>query len=56
MLFRSEEAAPIAIRTVARHLAQGDTPVVTATFVLFDPVTFTAYERALAALSEQQLK
>lgn len=51
-----EEAAPIAIRTVARRLARGDTSVTAATFVLFDPVTFAAYERALAALSEQQLK
>ena len=44
-----EEAAPIALRAVGEALA-GDTPVETATFVLFDRGTFEAYERALAAL------
>lgn len=45
-----EEAAPIALRTVAEALA-GDTPVETAIFVLFDRATFEAYERALQALA-----
>ncbi len=42
-------AAPIALRTVARHLEKGDTPVEEAIFVLFDEATFQAYEQALAS-------
>ncbi len=45
-----KEAAPIAIRTVAAHLEEGETPVEKATFVLFDNTTFAAYARALATL------
>lgn len=45
-----EEAAPIALRTVAESLA-GETSVETAIFVLFDRTTFQAYERALQALA-----
>ncbi len=45
-----EEAAPIALGTVAERLRAGDTPVEEATFVLYDRATFEAYARALGAL------
>ena len=45
-----DEAAPLAIRTVARYLAGGENPVREAIFVLFDERTYQAYARALAAM------
>jgi O-acetyl-ADP-ribose deacetylase (regulator of RNase III) len=44
-----DEAAPIALRTVADHLARETYPSL-ARFVLFDEVTFDAYHRALHGL------
>ena len=44
-----EEAAPIALRTVAEHLAKPDTQVREAIFVLFDRRTYDAYAAALPA-------
>ncbi|MCZ2150709.1 MAG: O-acetyl-ADP-ribose deacetylase [Bryobacterales bacterium] len=43
-----EEAAPVAIETVAEWLTENDTSVKEAIFVLFDEATRRAYERALA--------
>ncbi len=45
-----KDAAPIALRTVARHLEAGDTSVQEAAFILFDQGTFEAYGEALPAL------
>ena len=46
-----EEAAPIALRTVAAYLAEHP-EIRLVRFVLFDPKTFTAYQRALAQLEQ----
>ena len=46
-----QEAAAIAVRTVAGHLARTDTKIELATFVLFDQHTLRAYEEALKALT-----
>jgi O-acetyl-ADP-ribose deacetylase len=46
-----EEAAPIAIRTVAEHLNNPDNKLQRAVFVLFDERTHGAYAKALDALS-----
>lgn len=43
-------AAPIAVRTVAAHLARPGTGIELATFVLFDAHTLAAYEKALSAM------
>jgi O-acetyl-ADP-ribose deacetylase (regulator of RNase III) len=45
------EAAPIAVRTVSRHLETVDTPVAEAVFVLFDAATLESYRQALAGLA-----
>jgi O-acetyl-ADP-ribose deacetylase (regulator of RNase III) len=45
------EAAAIALRTTASHLASPKTGIRKATFVLFDGRTLAAYERALAELT-----
>lgn len=45
-----EEAAPIALRAVARQLNAAGTPVEEVIFVLFDQNTYQAYSRALAAM------
>jgi len=45
-----DQAAPVALRTVARFLEEGSTPVEEAIFVLFDQNTFEAYARALDQL------
>ena len=42
-----EEAAPIALRTVAAYLTTHP-ELVLVRFVLFDPATYAAYHRALA--------
>jgi len=44
-----DQAAPIAIGVVARHLSARKTSVKEAIFVLFDRETFDAYSRALAS-------
>ena len=46
-----EEAAPIALRTVAEVLGQPDTTIREAIFVLFDERTHAAYESALSQLA-----
>jgi O-acetyl-ADP-ribose deacetylase len=51
-----EEAAPIALRTVAAALSEPATSVVTVVFVLFGEGAYTAFARALAALSDQKLE
>ena len=45
-----EEAAPIALRTVADHMEKSDSSVEEATFVLFDNTTLEAYQTALAEM------
>jgi O-acetyl-ADP-ribose deacetylase (regulator of RNase III) len=47
-----EEAAPIALRTVAAYL-KTHPEIVLVCFVLFDPATFSAYQRALREISEE---
>jgi O-acetyl-ADP-ribose deacetylase len=47
-----DEAAPIAVGTVAEGLAEAGNTVVEATFVLFDASTLAAYQQALANLSD----
>jgi O-acetyl-ADP-ribose deacetylase (regulator of RNase III) len=42
-----EEAARVAIATVAAHLRRPENAITEATFVLFDPATHEAYRRAL---------
>ncbi len=44
-----EEAAPIALRTVAAYL-KANPEITLARFVLFDPATYAAYHRALDTL------
>jgi O-acetyl-ADP-ribose deacetylase (regulator of RNase III) len=45
-----EQAAPIALREVIKHLKREDTKVQKAIFVLFDDQTLQAYSRALRSL------
>ena len=51
-----EEAAPIALRAVARQLNAAGTPVEEVIFVLFDQDTYQAYSRALAAMEQNRLE
>ena len=46
-----EEAAPIALRTVAAHLERSDVALQHVVFVLFDDGTFRAYRDALTELT-----
>jgi O-acetyl-ADP-ribose deacetylase (regulator of RNase III) len=50
------EAAPIAIDVLARHLSSRKISVTEAIFVLFDRETFQAYSRALASWLPDPLK
>ena len=47
-----EEAAPIALRTVAAYLTNHPA-IVHVRFVLFDDATYAAYDQALEALQER---
>ena len=47
-----EEAAPIALRTVAAYL-RTHSEIVLVRFVLFDPATYAAYRQALEVLQER---
>ncbi len=48
------DAAAVAVRAVASHLASPATQIVEVTFVLFDERTLAAYEQALAAFSDAE--
>lgn len=51
--YPAEQAAATALRAVADFLLAHERPIEEAVFVLFDPKTYAAYARALAALGKK---
>jgi O-acetyl-ADP-ribose deacetylase (regulator of RNase III) len=51
-----EEAAPIALKTVAEYLENERSAITLATFVLFSSEDYSVYKSALAGLSGEQLE